>query len=222
MAVWPRTRGHVRPCPFCESTLVIGATACRKCGLPLVDLTTVRSSSHLPTPKPRSSSPIRRASYRLNQERKAIAVAIGVILLSLLGLILTSSARGTDYSGQDLSGAALSSSQLNLVGANFTETQLQRSDLAGQALYAADFYGANLSYADLSGSDATAADFRDANLSNARLNDTSLAGAVFEGANLADTDLTGSDVPMEALAQTYRCRTVMPNRSINSDSCAAD
>ena len=222
MAVWPRTRGKVRPCPFCESTLVIGATACRKCGLPLIDLTTVRSSSHLSTPNPRSSSPVSRASYRLNQEWKAIALAIAVILLSVLGLTLTSSVRGTDYSGQDLSGAALSSSKLNLVGANFTETKLQRSDLAGKALYAADFYGANLSYADLRSSDATTVDFRKANLSNARLTDTSLTEAVFEGANLTDTDLTGSDVLMDALAQTYRCRTVMPDQSINSDSCAAD
>ncbi len=105
------------------------------------------------------------------------------------------------------------------VGADFTEAQLQNVDLADQLLYASSFSKADMSYADLRRADATGADFRDTNLSNARLADASLVGAVFDGADLTDADLSGSDVPQEALTKTYRCRTVMPDQSLNSDSC---
>ncbi len=219
MAVWPRTRGGIRPCPFCDSTLGIGATACRHCGLPLIDLTADRLTGDLAASGRPDPSPVRRMSRRLTQEWRAVAVVMAVMALSLIGLNLTTDFRGTNYAGQDLRDTSFLNSEVDLVGADFSEAQLQNADFSDQLLFASDFSNADLSYADLRRADITGADFRGANLSNARLTDVSLAGAVFDGADLTDTDLTGTDVSPEALAQTYRCRTVMPDQSLNSESC---
>jgi uncharacterized protein YjbI with pentapeptide repeats len=216
MAVWPRTRGKVRPCPFCESTLGIGATSCRRCGLPLVDL----NSSSLPGADERDAyrRPLRprEPMVRLTRERKAIAILVVVILISLLGLVLTAERRGSDYSGQDLSGMTLSAGGVNLVGANFSQANLAYADLSGQDLFAADFASANLGSANFRGSQASEASLRDANLAYARLAAAQLTGADFAGADLTGADFTGADIAEANIASAYRCRTIMPDEFVDN------
>lgn len=219
MAVWFRTRGRVRPCPFCESALGVGATSCRRCGLPLTESSAPLPPAELVVNTHRQGSPASAAFLRLTQERKAIAIAIAVVLISLLGLSLTAHLRGPDFSGQDLVGASFSSPQRDLAGADFTRANLEYADLSSQDLFAADFASANLGSANFRGAEAIGASFRDANLTYARLADSQLTGADFTGADLTGADLTGADIAEANIASAYRCRTVMPDESIDSTNC---
>jgi hypothetical protein len=99
---------------------------------------------------------------------------------------------GCDYSGGDLDGVVLHSS--NLKNAKFTGTSLIEANLHATTLTGADFSGANLCGADLSSSALRRAVFTGANLTRADLHSSGCGGADFTGATFCNTIDCNGDV----------------------------
>lgn len=95
---------------------------------------------------------------------------------------------GTSCPGADLSGAALSGSDLSradLTGANLDGADLSKSDLSE----------ANLSNAQMNGTNLSDADLTSANLTGATISDTDLEGATLCGTTRTDGTTDDSDCP---------------------------
>ena len=84
--------------------------------------------------------------------------------------------------------------------------------------------GANLQGADLTGADLFSADLASADLRRANLTDANLAGADLFQADLREANLTGADLSFADLEEAKLdgaifCNTVMPDATVNSESC---
>ena len=86
MKIWPRVDSNVFPCPLCDSKIALNHVACGHCGLPLPTLTKIQVSESIPAG--RTGSWLFRR--RLRDEKLAIATTLGLVLICLLGLGLTS------------------------------------------------------------------------------------------------------------------------------------
>ena len=86
MKIWPRVDSNVFPCPLCDSKIALNHVACGHCGLPLPTLTKIQVGESIPAG--RTGSWLFRR--RLRDEKLAIATTLGLVLICLLGLGLTS------------------------------------------------------------------------------------------------------------------------------------
>lgn len=117
--------------------------------------------------------------------------------ISLIGKTLSSK----DLNNKNFKGANLLASIFaeqdptqvtTVVGANFTDANLQYSSLVGASLKSISFFGADLQFAWLSWSDFTKANFARANLTNAHLDNSTFTGANFTDATLGKNTLANS------------------------------
>jgi hypothetical protein len=105
----------------------------------------------------------------------------------------------------------------NLSGADLRGVTLDHSNLSRVAFEGADLSAANLSSSDLESAVLTNATLDRTNLSNTKLNQ-----ANFTGADLTDATLRGATTTanVNQFAATIRCRTVLPNGTIDNTSCS--
>ena len=112
-------------------------------------------------------------------------------LLLVFGLLLPTAEAAMDYAKQVLIGADFSNREMQ--GVTFNLTNLREADLSGSDLQGASLYGAKLQDANLSRSN-----LRDATLDSAVLNGTDLTDAVLEDAfafntRFIDVTISGAD-----------------------------
>jgi uncharacterized protein YjbI with pentapeptide repeats len=79
---------------------------------------------------------------------------------------------------------------INLSGANLSDSNLQGVNLISADLHLVFLTGANLRDAEMAGVDLSRSILRNANLEGARLQGANLEGARLQGANLQNADLT--------------------------------
>jgi hypothetical protein len=102
----------------------------------------------------------------------------------------------------------------NLAGANLANAELNNSNLSFAYLAGANLAGADLRSANLEGAVITNADLRSADVSKAHLANTNLTGS-----NLTDAYFRSASTNKDIFAATVRCRTTLPDGSIDSVSC---
>jgi uncharacterized protein YjbI with pentapeptide repeats len=115
---------------------------------------------------------------------------------SLRDAVIAAVKAGADLSDADLARA-------NLAGAYLRDADLARANLAGAYLRDADLADANLADANLAGAYLRDADLADANLADANLAGAYLAHADLAGAYLVHADLAGANLAGADLAGAY-------------------
>ena len=141
-------------------------------------------------------------------------------------IILNPSATG--FYELDLAGANLSQTDLkdadlsdaNLSNADLHGAELNRAKLIGANLNAANLSKANLSYAyligaNLSRADLSRADLFDANLTNADLSKANLSRASLYLANLSNANLSEANLSQAILGHAYLHRTILNDANLD-------
>jgi hypothetical protein len=99
---------------------------------------------------------------------------------------------GSQFIGQQLSGADFSHSKLN--SANFNGALLRMTDFTNADLGKASFTNADLTLARMSGANLSGSDFRSADLTHVDLSSALLVGADFSNADLQNANLSIADL----------------------------
>jgi uncharacterized protein YjbI with pentapeptide repeats len=103
---------------------------------------------------------------------------------------------------------------ISMSGANLESTDLKDMDLRYVS-----FWYTRLKKAQLKEADLRYANLSKANLEEAHLEGANLEGAHLDGANLEGAHLDGADLDNVSMHGTKFCKTIMPDRTIRSDSC---
>ena len=127
--------------------------------------------------------------FHLVMRRQLLASLLAMMLV--FGLAIAPAQAAMDYAKQVLIGADFSNREMQ--GVTFNLTNLREADLSGSDLQGASLYGAKLQDADLTGTN-----LRDATLDSAVLDGTNLTNAVLEDAFAFNTrfinvTITGAD-----------------------------
>ncbi|HEV2309013.1 MAG TPA: pentapeptide repeat-containing protein [Acidimicrobiia bacterium] len=144
-----------------------------------------------------------------------------VVVAALGALVLAACGGGSTSTVQTIGGCKIESHTscpgANLSGADLRGATLDHSNLARVALEGADLSDSSLPGTNLSSAVITNVDLRRANLA-----ETNLTLANLTGSDLTDANLKGAKTTpgVDIFATAIRCRTVLPNGTIDNTSCS--